>query len=240
MSDHDPHRVAAGLPDDRMDPGERRGPSSTSQDLPDLNDSLDLVQRFRRGSHEALNTLFEQYEGRLLRIIRAHMSPWLLRRLEPEDVLQETLIAGLEKAPEREFDSHAGILRWLSAIARNRILDKVTYHRAQRRDPAREVEPPSRSGEQSNPTVADPDGTSPSMELRRRELEQLVDRHVQALEPEIYREAILQREFYEATWEEVADAIGRETAGAAREVHRRARIKLMSRIGPELGDDLGI
>ena len=204
-------------------------------DLPDLGDSLELVRRFQAGSREALGTLFLHYEPRLLRIIRAKMRPWLRERVEPEDVLQETLLTATEKAPTSVFDSHAGILRWLSQIAQNRILDKVAYFRAQRRDSAREIRPGGpHDDEAPTPEPQTPSLDSPSQVLQRRELEALVDEHVQALEPAAFREAILQRDYYEASWEEVAQAIGRETAGAAREVHRRAHVKLLSRMGPVL------
>ena len=223
------HPVKQGLP------SEDSAPPLDEAGLPALAESLDLVRRFQDGSQEALDSLFRRYHDRLLRIIRAQMSPKLRRLTEPEDILQDTLLTATERAPLTLFDSHAGILRWLSQIARHRLLDRVQYFGAKRRDPGREVNAVDDS--QDDRGLLEPKAPSldsPSQVVQRAELEEIVDRCVNEVEPAEYREALLQRNYYGASWEEVAEALGRETSGAAREVYRRAKIKLGLRLGPLL------
>ena len=70
-------------------------------------------------------------------------------------------------------------------------------------------------------------GASPSMEVAGREEKERFEECLELL-PEDYREVILLRDFAGAPWEEVAQALGKPSAGAARMLHARAMAELAS------------
>jgi len=69
----------------------------------------------------------------------------------------------------------------------------------------------------------------------RNELCRIVDDAIVQL-AEKYREVILYRDYYGATWRHVADELGLRDEGEARTLHRRAWIALRRAIGPRMED----
>lgn len=207
---------------------ESDGDTLDPEALPELTRSMELVEAFKEGESTAANELFERYRPRLLRIVRARMGAALRRRLDEEDIVQETLLVAAAKLGDFELRSHAGLLHWLGRIAENVIRGQREHHQAQKRDGAREVRLQATTSPVEGFLLAG--DLSPSQRALRAEFEALVDAHVQELEPPEYREVVLLRDYYLEEWESLRQRLERPTVAAAQELYRRAHQRLRERL----------
>lgn len=88
-----------------------------------------LIASARRGEPQARERLFSLCREPLLVRIRWMMGDQARRIAESGDFLHETLAAALTALPDFEVRGEGACLRWLTAIARNRIRDEVRRHR---------------------------------------------------------------------------------------------------------------
>jgi RNA polymerase sigma-70 factor (subfamily 1) len=203
-------------------------PSIDRTSLPDLGRSIELVHEFQAGRETALNELFSRYRDRVRRIVGVRMGAALRAVMEEDDIVQEVFLVAARRIGEFEPQSHASILGWLAAIAENKLREKAKFHTREKRDARMEVpfaspEDTSSSGRAPEAVAA---GPSPSQESAWIEVEGLVDSCLSKLEPDVYREAILQRDYYGGTWDELQTALDRPTVAAVQELYRRAHAKL--------------
>lgn len=225
--------------DSSSDPGRRSEPAREDDsrppgdgDLPELDRSVDLVARFQAGDEKALGALWSRYEERLRRIVRVELRAQLRPKLDPDDVLQDAYLQARKYMTSFELRSHGAILGWLATIVRNRLRDDWKRFTAEPRDVAREspahrMVDPDRSEEFIVLTQTD---NTPSKYASANEIQTLVDAQVAALEPEDQRRAVALRDYYDLSWVEIAEELGKPTPEAARELHRRGRLKLIERI----------
>ena len=101
--------------------------------LPSMSSTIHLVEAARDGDRHALSALYARHEGRLLAAIRARMSPEMRARLQPEDVLQETLLESARRIDAFVPDGPSSFYRWLVGIARNKLREAARAGRAQKR-----------------------------------------------------------------------------------------------------------
>lgn len=229
-------------PDDSDDP---LLSSVAAHDLPDVTESMRLVEEAQGGNREALNELLRRYEPRLSRIVRIRLSSKLRRVVDTVDIIQETYRSAFGKIDSLELRSTASILQWLSRIAENQMIDTHRHFYGAKRDRTREVplQGGGRSGDSSTDSPgflpASPDA-SPADAVSQKELHAIVDEAVAEL-PDDYREVIMLRTYLGGSWEFVTQEMGRPNAEATRQLHRRARIRLSrlvrSKIPGTLGDD---
>ena len=215
-----------------MSHGEER-PGEADQGFEDPTQSMELAWQGQRGDAQAVNDLFARYIPRMRRVLNIKIGRWQRSSVDPEDVLQETLIVATRRLPELEVRSHSSILQWLSKIADFEIKNRVEYLKAEKRDPARERR--IRSDEDSMDTsdlgVLVPfAGPSPSQFVERSEFERCIDACVETLDPPDYREVILMRDYYDADWEAIRVAMERPTLKAAQDLYARARERLKERL----------
>jgi RNA polymerase sigma factor (sigma-70 family) len=210
---------------------EAKFPARTSiPPLPDLGRSVELVRDFQAGDGLALNELFERYRDRVRRIVGIRLGAGLRRFLDEDDIVQEVFIVAARRIGDFEPRGHSSILYWLSAIAENQIRDKARYFQSPKRDGHNEVRlglHDSEGGGVPEPPSPEP---SPSQRSIWVEIEQIVDESLGKLEPAAYREAILCRDYYGSSWEEVCKALERKTVAAAQELYRRAHSKLREEV----------
>ena len=199
--------------------------SLAPEQLPELTESMRLVQQAQAGSQEALEALLARYQDRVLRIVRIRISNKLRRHVESMDVVQETLRKAAANLNELELRSQAAILQWLARIAENQMLDVNRRMSAAKRDRMREV--PLGGRYEDNPSWGMPEARQapPDEIAAQRELARLVDECVAEL-PDDYREVITLRTYCGGSWEWVTQQMGRESAEATRQLHRRASVKL--------------
>ena len=180
----------------------------------EMGDTAELLRRAAAG--EPVQPLvYERIRPRLVTWVHARLSPQLRSKLEPEDVVQEILLA-LHRGPFEYRDERA-FFSWVYRVAENRIRDLADYHGAQKRQ-MRPAPPPS--------------VTSPSSGARRSELTERLHDAVSRLRDD-YRRVILLRRIEERDTEEVARLLER-SPGAVRVLYCRALKALRREI-----DDLG-
>lgn len=197
----------------------------------DPTQSMELVWQGQKGNAGAVNELFTRYIPRLRRILCIKITAAQRTAVDPEDVLQETLIVATRRLNELEVRTPASILQWLSKIADYEIKNRLEYLHAEKRDPAREqrVRTDCESEDLTGVIVQSGDPT-PSQSFARSEMEDLIDLHVKQLEPADYREVILLRDYYEADWERIRTILGRPSVEAVQDLYHRAQKRLRERI----------
>ncbi len=189
-----------------------------------LTVSIELVHRAQGGERDALNRLFDRYQDRVLRIIRARMGPRARRVAESVDILQETFAAAVRDFDRFEVRDEASLIYWLSRIAHLRILEaNRRARRAAADQPLGAAGAESSSGDAGLQLPAD--GPTPSEEVADLERDELFLRCLHQLREED-RELILLRTYAKAPWETVARVLGRPSASAARMAHTRLLVVL--------------
>lgn len=174
-------------------------------------DTTLLLQAALDGKSEARSALLDRLRPRMLLWVASRMSPALRAKVEPDDAVQEVLLAVHKGLDGYEPRDEAAFFAWLFRIAENRIRDLVDHHGAQKRQP-RELQSVSQ--------------TSPSAAAQRQEQ---VDRIAQAVEglPTDYRDVIRLRRLQELDCTQVAEVMGR-SENAVRILYCRA-LKALSR-----------
>jgi RNA polymerase sigma-70 factor (ECF subfamily) len=138
-------------------------------------DTDHLLNAAAAGDAHARGRLLERHRPRLRRMVAVRFDRRLLARLDPSDLVQETLAEADRKLDGYLRDRPLPFYPWLRQIAANRLVDVRRFHvRAGRRSVGRE-EPaglPAESAlELAERLIA---GEAPSAGLRRRERQALV------------------------------------------------------------------
>jgi RNA polymerase sigma-70 factor (ECF subfamily) len=95
-----------------------------------------LLQRARAGNETAATQIYLRYAGRLQRLVRAHCSPALARRVDVDDIVQSVFSRFFLGVRQGRFVVPPGEELWqiLLVIALNQIRAHGNYHRAAKRD----------------------------------------------------------------------------------------------------------
>lgn len=194
----------------------------------DLNHTFDLVHRAQSGDRSALERLMERYYDRLRAVVRIRLGSRLRGLLESGDILQDTLMAAMERFQRFEMRDEGSLIHWLGKLAEHKITDAAEFHRAAKRDPDR-CRPLHEKGSRDESTafmidLPDPDA-SPSDRAMCAEQSELLESCIAGL-PEVYRELILLRNYAGCSWEAVARESRRPSPAAARMMHAKAMIAL--------------
>lgn len=179
------------------------------------------------GEREAFETIYHRYFGRVLQTVRARLGPALRVKVDSMDVMQSAFREALEHIDQLEHRSEGMFLHWINSIVANKVREKITHYRAQKRDLGREQS----LGEEHAPAgglhaAAIP---SPSEIVSLEEewghllacMDQLPDRE---------REVILLKRFESMSWEEVASELG-VPVPTARSLEIRAKARLVQCVG---------
>ena len=161
----------------------------------------ELVTAAQSGESAAREALIESCRDELDRHLRLRIGAHLRGTLEVEDVFQETVTAALESLTAFRWNGEGSFLRWLKAVAENRIL---TLARKKRRTQILFVE-------WQEPLAGDP---SPSNALRRGERFDRLQAALDCLEPD-YREVIVLARLKGLRLKDVATRIGRSPNAVA-------------------------
>jgi len=205
--------------------------SLDAAELGDPTESMLLLDQAQGGDQDALSALLERYQERLRRIVSIRLSSDLRSCVESMDIVQDVFAAASQHLGSLTADQPASIIQWLSRIAENTMTSAWRRQYAQKRDRHREVD---LTGAARTAAAA---GEQPSEAAARREMEALVDEAMTELPPDD-REVIMLRTYYGGSWDFVAKQLGRPGADAARQLHRRARIRLGRVLRKKMGMDL--
>jgi RNA polymerase sigma-70 factor (ECF subfamily) len=98
-----------------------------------------LLKRVATGDRDAVGTLMTEHRKYLRRIIDARMEPKLRQKLDPSDVVQETLALASQRIDDYLARRPASFRIWLRGTALEQLVDARRRHRAQKRSLEREV-----------------------------------------------------------------------------------------------------
>lgn len=174
--------------------------------------SLTLLERARAGDRDALGRLLDRHVPRLRRWARGRLPLWARDLGDTEDAVQDAVMRSVGRIEAADLPNEGALHAYLRQAVLNRIRDEM--RRAGRR-------PPSDTLDES---LADP-ATSP---LDRTIGVQAVARYeaaLMALRP-ADREAVIARVEMGLSYDELAAAMGKPTANAARVSVARALVRL--------------
>jgi RNA polymerase sigma-70 factor (ECF subfamily) len=179
---------------------------------PPLDSTFALIERVRAGDRDALERLMARHVGPLRRWISGRLPRWARDLADTDDLVQDTLLRTFRKMEDFEPRNVGALQAYLRQAVLNRLRDEL---RRKGRAPA----------------MLDLDDLQ--LQARESPLEEAIGR--QALEryesalarlrPE-EREAIIARVEMDYSYEEMAEALGKPSADAARKAARRALLRL--------------
>ena len=169
-----------------------------------LNRNLDFLGRFR---------------GYLRTLAEVELDHRLRRKVDPSDLVQETLLNAVRHIDDLRGKSDAEVAAWLRRILANRLINAVRDLGVQKRDYRRErsIEESLHHSTLRLQALASPEAT-PSKKLERQEILLRVTRAIEGL-PEDQRQAVLLKHLKHLTIEEVSarmDRTPRSIAGLLR------------------------
>jgi RNA polymerase sigma-70 factor, ECF subfamily len=196
----------------------QRGPA-VGQPAPALDTTYELVERAKSGDDEALNRLFARYLPSLRRWASGRLPRWSRDLMDTDDLVQETVIRAVKRIDRFESRHEGALQAYLRQAIVNRIRDEV---RRAKRSPM-----PSALDE----NAADA-GASPLEEAIGGEALECYEAALTRLRPE-EREAIVARVEMDGSYQEVATALGKPSADAARMAISRALLRLAQEMSRE-------
>ncbi len=196
-------------------------------EFPAAQSTYALLRRHRAGDKVALQVLMERYYPRVRRIVRVRLGAALLQRETIDDVVQDVFVRIVEGLIQYEERVDARWIDWVAQLAQNEIANHARRDGTRKRggDLAARV----RSlAESAASFAAAADSTAVHSKVATREAEAIVDQCLHELS-EPHREVILLRDYADCDWKTVAEQMGRSTAEACQELHRRALQELRRR-----------
>jgi RNA polymerase sigma-70 factor, ECF subfamily len=180
------------------------------------------LAKARTGDSQALGAILEGYREYLRLLARARVGQDLRVRLDPSDLVQETLLEAQRDFHQFLGNSEEELAVWLRRILVRNLVDQVKYHQSQKRDVGRE-QPLQTLIEQAHEALAAPLST-PSKQAARREQAVSLARAMARL-PDDYREVVTLRQLDGRSFDDIAITMGR-SSGAVRMLWMRALERL--------------
>jgi RNA polymerase sigma factor (sigma-70 family) len=185
-------------------PGEPLPPGPPGDEL---LSTLDLLERFKMGDEHAVTLLVERSIPPLRRWARGRLPVWARSLAETQDLVQTALMRALPRLKEFEARHPGALQAYLRQAVANHIRDEVRKASTRRASEVGELQP-------------DP-GPSPLEQAIGREGFERYEAALATLRP-IDREAIIARVELQQSYEEVAIALDKPNANAARVAVTRA------------------
>ena len=177
-----------------------------------LNTTADLVDRVKLGDRQALDELCARFLPALRRWASGRLPRWTRDLMDTDDLVQETVVRAIKRLDAFEPRHEGALQAYFRQAIVNRIRDEV--RRAARAPAAAEL----------NDTISD-HGASPLDEAIGQEAVQRYEEALLRLRPE-EREAIIARIEMECSYQEIAQALAKPSADAARMSVSRALVRL--------------
>jgi RNA polymerase sigma-70 factor (ECF subfamily) len=192
------------------------------------HDTEALLERAGRGDGAARAELLTRYRERLRQMVAIRMDRRLAARLDPSDVVQDTLAEATRHLAAYLRDRPLPFYPWLRRLAWERLVDLRRRHvLARKRSLAREEPDIGTTADDSLQALADrlaATGPSPSGEAVRQELRQRVRQALDRLDDHD-REVLLLRYFEQLSTHETAAVLGL-SASAVKSRLMRALMRL--------------
>jgi RNA polymerase sigma-70 factor (ECF subfamily) len=195
--------------------------------LPNADKSPELLLgQARAGCALALGRLLELYRNYLRLLARTQIDLALRVRLDPSDLVQETLLEAHRDFPQFLGTTEKELVTWLRRILVRNLADQVKHHKAQARNWKREESLEvllDRSSSAAEQALAKGISTPSALASRREQAVLLAD--ALARLPPDYREVIVLRNLEHLKFDDIATRLGR-SSGAVRMLWSRALEKL--------------
>jgi RNA polymerase sigma-70 factor (ECF subfamily) len=174
----------------------------------------EIEQRIRHREAEALATFLQSHRPQLMAFIERQLGTALRRKVEPDDVFQETSAEAVRALPTAELGDREPF-SWLCQIAERRIIDMHRkFFGAQKRDAGREV-PLGSSGTDTHPAglinLLVATMTTPSQAFSRNAREEQLAAALDKL-PAEQREALRMRYVESLPSKKIAERLGKSDA----------------------------
>lgn len=187
-------------------------PAGGGGDTARLESTFELIERVRGGDRDALERLVARHVGPLRRWVSGRLPRWARDVADTDDLVQDTLLRTFKRIDTFEHRGVGALHAYLRQAVLNRVREEL---RRKGRTPARL--------DLDDVTLESDD--SPLEEAIGRETLDRYEAALARLRPED-REAIVGRVEMDCTYEELATALGKPTAEAARKAARRALLRL--------------
>jgi RNA polymerase sigma-70 factor (ECF subfamily) len=203
--------------------------------MPDMFlDTEELINRTSRGDEAARHDLLEHYRDYLRRMVAVRLDRRLAARVDPSDVVQETLIEANRRLEEYLNDRPIPFFAWLRQIAGGRLMENHRLHiTSGKRSVTTEVTgfelPDESSYALAQMMLADE--SSPSDRLIRKEQQEQIRKTVAGL-PSKDREVLVMRHLEQLSTAEIAGTLG-ISEGAVKARLVRAIIRVRAALGAE-------
>ena len=178
----------------------------------DLDSTFELIEKARLGDHEALDRLFARHLRPLQRWASGRLPQWARGLTDTDDLVQDTLLQTFKRIDAFEPRRVGALQAYLRQAVLNRLRDEL--RRKGRQPPAVDLEAVDVAG-----------GQSPLEEAIGHEAVERYEQALQRLKPE-EREAIIGRVELGLDYDDLAEALGKPTADAARKAAQRALVRL--------------
>ena len=182
----------------------------------DLESTARLIERAQAGDEESLDRLLARHLPRLRRWARGRLPKWARDVAETDDLIQDTLLQTFKRIEDFECRGVGALQAYLREAILNRVRDEL--RKKGRRPIATEL-----NGLEIH------HGLSPLEEAIGRESIARYEQAMAALDPDD-REAIVCRVEMGYTHQELADALGKPSADAARKAAQRALVRLVQQM----------
>jgi RNA polymerase sigma-70 factor (ECF subfamily) len=179
---------------------------------PGLDSTFDLVERAKSGDSDALNRLFARFLPPLRRWASGRLPRWTRDLMDTDDLVQETVLRSVKRIDAFESRHEGALQAYLRQAVVNRIRDEV--RRTMRSPIAAELDENKPDGQ-----------ASPLDEAIGREAVERYEAALGRLRPE-EREAVVARIEMDGSYQQVAQALGKPSADAARMAVSRALLRL--------------
>src|SRR5262245_55533529 len=179
----------------------------------DLATTAELLARIREGDLSARETLIGRYLPILQRWARGRLPGYARDLSQTDDLVQDTLTATLKQLHRLEIRREGAFLAYLRRALLNRIRDEI---RRVRRHPVRE---------DMDSQIADHAPSVVEQSISREALERYEAALAELTEDQ--REAVILRLEFDYKHPEIAAAMGKSNANAARMVVSRALVRVV-------------
>ncbi len=205
------------------------------QNSPDTDRLLDLAED---GDLEARNQLLDRHRTRLRQLAAMRMDQRLANRVDPSDIVQETMVDAFRRLPGYLRDRPLPFYIWLRGIAWNRLIDIHRKHiLSVRRTVTRETPIALGLAQQASGSLLAQLtllGTAPLQSLVEGEIRERMQKGLESL-PEIDREVLILRHLESLSVAETA-AVLNVPEGTVKSRHARALERMRKVL---MGDDDG-
>jgi RNA polymerase sigma-70 factor (ECF subfamily) len=196
---------------------------------PDLEE---LLRRASTGDGASVDRLLQVHRSRLKQMIRVRLNRQIVARVDPSDVVQETLAEAVRRLPQYLNERPIAFYPWLRQLAWKRLEKLHEFHlKSQRRAVGREMPPLGGISDDSAMELANrfvAVGSSPSERILREELKLRVHAALARLS-ESEREVLVLRYL-----EQLTPAEAREVLGISQEAFAKRHVRAIHKLRKEL------